>query len=530
MDIAAFALQLAWIFAAFRRPLETLALSAPEMQHIVSDSAEVQHMFALNLQSLKKAPDAQTSARCWNPFFRSLVIASGFPIPERPPRIRGVELSIPLMMRLAQLEYYLPYFESFVLKGRIAAAVPEYEDSPGDERCIQWHIIHNDDNSDLGMESFHNEVTVLESNRHFLGLYSDSRIHLGTAVSNTQALKSAPDGELYNLPRHIVWSRSVNVSASLGVSHAGAGVSSPWQFSKDTLTSTNPGPIKTQVSDACQNLSVLYETDRKVGWMVPEICVIFHLMRRHMQDRGTFGEDEYPAFQKVKDEELADKSLQYVERSDTIKELFKSFGSRFRQMKELIYVRSNEGFTLSFLSFLSFHLFTETDSLCGVDFVTLSNLPEQWSVKRVNINKEDSGGWAKVIKAQWKEGKQGDKQRQVILAFFCKTLDPKPICHETSVGLCGTWQPIPSGKSYLVTTYGCIESLSSRHGAQQLSPDHYWRKSSIEPFQCTSPDCNRLQKTQPKFEQGDWELSSHDSALVFGGRFTHMGAECPLLQ
>jgi hypothetical protein len=133
------------------------------------------------------------------------------------------------------------------------------------------------------------ESPVSEKNRHFLGLYRDARIHLGTADSKPQEIQTVLGDEGSEDPStRIKWSRTFGISASLGAPHINLGGSTSFELSKWSITSSDLGPIETQVGKACENLSVLYDTQRKVGWMVPEIYIIFHLMRRHMQDKGTF--------------------------------------------------------------------------------------------------------------------------------------------------------------------------------------------------------------------------------------------------
>ena len=116
------------------------------------------------------------------------------------------------------------------------------------------------------------------------------------------------------------------------------------------------------------------------------------------------------------------------------------------------------------------------------------------------------------------------------MTFFCKTLDPEPICHGGLNDLCCTWQRIPDETYYLVTTYDCINSLSCRyeqHSGKRLSSEHYWTQSQYTPFMCTTPNCDRLQRIQKAAVQTKWNPPSLDSALVFGGTFEHQGKCLP---
>jgi len=125
-------------------------------------------------------------------------------------------------------------------------------------------------------------------NRHFLGqdrtgrLYQEALIHLGTSDADTRNIASFEDSPASNvkvLKRGIVWKRNIDIGITLGVPGVPIGLGFTAGFEREgQLRLRIENEDIQRIEKACQNLSILYDTDRRVAWLVPEMCAIMHLM------------------------------------------------------------------------------------------------------------------------------------------------------------------------------------------------------------------------------------------------------------
>lgn len=342
-DTANIALQIAWILSTFRNPLggrdkqAILALSSAvvaycgiqKVSETGDDNESACHLFTFELQDLQPVK-AEDVASCWNHMFRTLVVASGFPIPSRPNSLqplRGIELPISLMVTLAQLDYSLPFLNSFVLKGLTAAAVPRFDNGSRKDKqyCVQWHLIQTCDNSDLSMEcvveklgdldvlaikyadmesesdekaafktkrnkvefSFQSSVEpiVSENNRHFLGLYTNARVRLGTQESNIENIHGASG--LRRPATRLVWTKTITTGVSSAIPHTpfGISISTSWSFARATAQYFERDTLlQTKITRASRRIALVYDTGRKIAWLVPEVSAILHLIKTCAND------------------------------------------------------------------------------------------------------------------------------------------------------------------------------------------------------------------------------------------------------
>ncbi|KAI0913903.1 hypothetical protein F4823DRAFT_639703 [Ustulina deusta] len=84
-----------------------------------------------------EVPSTLESGSCWNKIVGPAVMVNGFPLPEREPEDRGLEVSISVMASLAGLSQAVTFGGGFIFKGRYHALVPIRESS----ESIQWHLI-----------------------------------------------------------------------------------------------------------------------------------------------------------------------------------------------------------------------------------------------------------------------------------------------------------------------------------------------------------------------------------------------------
>ncbi|KFY70200.1 hypothetical protein V498_10384, partial [Pseudogymnoascus sp. VKM F-4517 (FW-2822)] len=156
----------------------------------------------------------------------------------------------------------------------------------------------------------------------------------------------------------------------------------------------------------------------------------------------------------------------------------------------------------------------------GVEFHELSEIPDSYELKEVDIDKNNSGGWVKIVRDN---GIAKDSEK--ILTLFCPNLS-QPIRPSPQTRACGTWSAPLTKMDYLITTVFCIRILNKRHGSDppKLSPTIYWASGVMDPFdECQGRCCNRLQKLS-KNDPRRRDLvgvidGAPEGAVIFGGRF-----------
>jgi hypothetical protein len=81
--------------------------------------------------------EGMSTATCWHGMFRNPVIAHGYPIPSRRSQEQGLELSIDLMLTLAQAFYGVIYCGVLMLKGFSTLLTPTRKENGS----VTWHFI-----------------------------------------------------------------------------------------------------------------------------------------------------------------------------------------------------------------------------------------------------------------------------------------------------------------------------------------------------------------------------------------------------
>jgi hypothetical protein len=142
-------------------------------QHATEFSAEIS--FAVKETALASGNNGE----CWYNLFRDGVIVEGFPISRRPDvgAVKGLEISLTMMARLAQANIMNTFLGSATLKGFSAMLIP----TENQEEVIMWHLVHNKNGDRI---SFLDSTVVpvegvsasqLSQARHILGWCSNAR-------------------------------------------------------------------------------------------------------------------------------------------------------------------------------------------------------------------------------------------------------------------------------------------------------------------------------------------------------------------
>lgn len=433
------------------------------------------------------------------------------------------------MTILTQVDYPLPFMDGFVLKGRKSAVFPVL--SNRERTAVQWHLVESAKGSCSSMAEIHKTLPELvpvtgsldeyvdtglpATKRHFLGLYRDARIHLGTQDSQAEKISSVDGVPNVHISSGtpMQWQRIINMSLHVSAKAASVGVSTEFRLGKSLQKSLSIEHDPLQLFDlACENLTLLYNVETKTAWLLPEICVILHLMQAQTRNKVKGYRFRFPSFVNMQASKLEDTCRRFLEQNQILQSIFKQFSNTFSQMKEDI-VMKPKGAGLRNVFFES------TERLAGVDFTELSLLPRKYSTIEVKLSTKFSGGWVEMLKDNW-EAKKSYK----IVSIFCKNMYPEPV---KPTGMeCSTWCPPPVNSDYLITTISCIRKLAERHGRDpvKLSPNMFWGPGHVDPYSiCPKRNCNRLQqivKQQPSRRMFNiMEDAPADGALVFGGSY-----------
>lgn len=134
---------------------------------------EVAGVMILTQLSFDDIPLSESSpASCWHEMFRNPVVVEGFPIPPRTVEERGLEISIELMLSLAQTFWATVYNGALVLKGFATLLTPTLKVG----ESVIWHLTADTEGKRLSYNrGFDNSIlknldgALFPGARHFVG-------------------------------------------------------------------------------------------------------------------------------------------------------------------------------------------------------------------------------------------------------------------------------------------------------------------------------------------------------------------------
>lgn len=479
-------------------------------------------LFPLDLQEVD-----DSESPCWHPLFTNGVIAHGFPVPLRHQE-RGIELSFEVMITLAGVMYPLEYDDGMILKGPSTILIPTAlvpltpVPKPPFSNSVQWHFISGVPDKRLTLNCIADHVSdsewfktwdfdLLRTARTFLGYCKNAEIHLGIIKSNYGNIERSNAKYEQPMPE-----MSRKISLPLGISLMGvqASISTSIVFPKGLRVTTRPASsfFNDQLNRARDQPLLLYDTEDKRGWLVPELSVILHIalawaskqrdcsdilkMIPHAAISGNGGEAAYNAItrgQGIKLRTGLDGNPQLF--TDLIKNFMTALDSR----KDLVIGREETSNR-------------KRSPLRGWEFVDIVNFSYFSKREEVAIDRRSGGKWD-LIAAENSE----------LLVLFGKGLGDiiKPAKDEN---ICQSWNPIPKGKCYLTASSFCLKNLAATHSIETTSPRltrnlHWHKPRGAKLFEdCkfgTAIGCNRLQKLKKSYARAPGPLESH-GAVIFG--------------
>jgi hypothetical protein len=542
-DIAS---QLSWIVAAFKEPpQDRLSFSGAKIEKIRDPSQNDEYRCSNFLIVHDDAPDQlleEDNGSCWHQTFEGLNVAVGFPIPPRPDGMRGVELPFSLMTTFAGVGYPVAYERGFVLKGRKNALFPVQTEPDsgriGEASAIQWHLFRSKMpwlymeeakerepktlpiKVDMSPTEFLDDVK--KPKRHFLGLYPDAVVCTGTDRTrvDVETACSHKSVEVKQLRWPIEWSRTVNINFGGGAGGVTAGFGTGFRLRNLTERQMhfnhNPN-LEQYLLDTSTNFTLLYNVQTKVAWMLPQICVVMHLLQAWAKANHPGVKIVYPDFKAMNLASLKRTFEAFrTQEAATVADIdlehnFKEFANLLSQLQDnslLKPAQRNLG---------------KQRRLTGVDFVNLATKSEIYEILSVGINSQSSGNWPMVLKCNWKDWKLKPHPYRVV-TLFCANVDPQPILPQHP--FCSTWFPPPTDQGYLVTTIYCLKKLADSYGGDpvKLSRKHVWQRGSYGPYaRCQGRSSNRLQNIvkgngiRNTSMKDVLQTASIHAAIVFGG-------------
>lgn len=472
------------------------------------------------LSPLGLSPVKNDKRPCWHAIFPSGVFAHGFPIPPREQEV-GLELPFDLMVTLSGVLYPLEYGNGVILKGRSTALNPtvRYESS------TQWHFVSSGSKDEqLLLDSITGSVSDwfetfdpdrLGTARTFLGYCRNAEIHLGTAESNYEnIMRSGTKPE----------KSRVNIATKLSIL---IGSSGNFPFSLGTeltlprsLRAITPGlnlPFSFRLYRARKQPLILYDTETKRGWLVPELSVVLHIahaqiaqqpdLKSEELDRSGYAEISGDGGQaasaaisracevKLCDEHVDGRPLFF---RDMVNKILTALESR----KEL---RINREDTSGGLQL-------RRSGLRGWDFADFVSFDFLSKRREEPIDKSTGGSWTCIA-----------SQNPDMIVLFCRNLG-EIIKPKQAEKVCGSLTPLPEGRCHLIASVPCLEQLVAVHyepsRSSKLTPHLYWHRPSNGKLfeECESGGgvtCKRLQDLSKKDHGGPGDLEPH-GAVIFG--------------
>jgi hypothetical protein len=561
--LAVVASQLAWFVAAFKKPSkECLSFTRATLDFAPDIFSRNEAVPCLDLCIVSDditdhMPEDKGS--CWNQIFTGLNVAVGFSIPPRPHQMFGVEVPLAVMTAFAEVEYPVAYKKGYVLKGWQNALFPVHTNPSFGlpASALQWHLFRSKRHrlymaeakkekpglapieSKLSQENF--IMAVGQTERHFLGLYGESRIRIGTNESQTDQITEVHVndrlGEIL-LRSPVEWLRTISPSFGGGAFGASAGVSTAIRVrkTKERMMSLGVERIhRDLINAACANSTILYDVSARVAWMLPQICIVMYLLQAWTRANYPHIQVDYPTFRDMRSNGLEDALRHFFQNHPGI-ELREKFNYFVRVLDRL---QDEED--------LKPARRLHPTRLAGVDFATLTR-EDRFSILTTKINAESGGKWLQMLKSDWKDYTTRNacicpvekgtppfnasaKAPYRVITLFCDRLDPQPILPMNEV--CDTWFPPPVDQDYLIISMYCLQTLSRLYGTGpvKLSREHIWKRGICYPYQRFTGlhrPCNRLQGIvtyNQKYYGQDQSISrliqntDPEAAVVFGRTF-----------
>jgi hypothetical protein len=164
-----------WLSIACRASAarDEIGIGHMDLQQVNDLRNDVSFVGKLTLEDATTSNDeGMSTATCWHAMFRNPVIAHGYPIPSRRSQEQGLELSVDLMLTLAQAFYGAVYCGVLMMKGFSTLLTPTRKENGS----VTWHFIFDKTgarqtyNDGLQHSRLHTlDEAIFDGARHFVG-------------------------------------------------------------------------------------------------------------------------------------------------------------------------------------------------------------------------------------------------------------------------------------------------------------------------------------------------------------------------
>jgi hypothetical protein len=470
---------LGWMCAVFRpstmSPVCTSTVSI--YRRIVSEKVAV----GFHCHPLRAIPD--TGRLCWNTMFPGGVLAQGFPIRIHPEGMRGLEISFGLMAHLSGVEY--PVFEDnkFLLKGYRTMLEPVAKT----QSSVQWHFDPEyGTNRRLGANrsgsttrpsnclSSLDEESILDimspNRRHFLALWRDAKVTLGTSLHNYSDVKCSKAPEMKKSLKEDAVFGSFSLSAH-GFANLIFGKSyKVFNHRKYPYANYEAEPhFEDKLLAAQKQPVILYSPSEESAWMVSSLSVLLHLTHTratslmkqdcslvyrvpYAEALGDGGQALYDAIKKMKNEPAVEGE------SESLKKLINRL---WFSLDSILF----ENTTPSSLT-LPCRIF-------GYEFHDLACARQPVQLKQHKLGGVRMG-WVHLLDGLIKT---------IFYEGIPNSILPNDTIHRHNMEICSYWQSIPPHFNFLTASVPCLKNFREWQGfgpegsdppVEKLSKNIYW--------------------------------------------------------
>ncbi|KAL9622636.1 MAG: hypothetical protein Q9160_002946 [Pyrenula sp. 1 TL-2023] len=391
---------------------------------------------------------------CWRPLFPQTVTAIDFPVPIRHPLMHGLKVSFDLLCNLCGLEYERVEQGGVVLYGAESIVYPIWQEADS----VQWHFEPRAPLSGMseaiGMDSSRLMIDDLEvlkiSKRHFLGLWADCRVTLGTdrsdltgiTWSKSQEVRKERISDSMTIGGLLVMPRLITLTASKTYKYAKG---------RKSNYSTN---FEGKMASLMDVPAMLYSPSERRCWMVPILSVILHLARVRANHQSDLGINIPPCRLDSSGGKAALQIIQQFCRSPWRDDWF---GEDERRKEQAEFIQDYINQVWIALDCASRETYTAKryfkTEILGYEMADIAKVKTRLQMKRHQL-KNFSGSWTPLL-------------NEVDLALFCEGLDDPiiPWLSEDRGSACmeNNLKVVPRGHDLLLATIPCLRYFAERY-------------------------------------------------------------------
>ena len=416
--------------------------------------------------------DRVEESACWVPLFPRTASAIDLPGPRRPRDMLGLEISFELMCFMCGLTYETFEGGGVILYGQHSIVYPvRYSKSAS---CIQWHFqerskYHTDEIK--GTRILDDDLDRLcQASRHFLGLWEEPDIMLGTGKQSFKMKWSATEEVRQTTTRD-----GFNIGGSFVVPKV---LTLNWTQTYKVAKNRRTQFIRNFLIDLQRRINssvLLYSPSEKCGWVVSYVSVLLHLARCRAHEQRVLGLNIPPcetssnggqaAFECIR--ACYRRPIKQAEENEVLSDDEKNYTVE-EYLKEIMVtmdlIRRESSRARGFFR----------TQILGYELADIAHMKDTMRMKRYALP-HFCTGWAPILdEIEW--------------AFFYEGM-PCPIKSKNANGRTfssscemGTWKEIPRGFDLLTVSLPCLTNLSehlNQGRLDRLTSEYRWHTPGV---------------------------------------------------